>query len=286
MTGKLSDKWSKTVNSLNSRGAPSDTVRLSDFGIDMRKTSAALAAKCHCVYDKVKSASWNSETKKWTLDLESGQIMETSLVCFCSGMISRQEDYGIPTIPLSNALDKASLMRIISPGERVIVIGSSHSATLIMKNLNDIDDVSVTCIYRGEKPFRFARDDVYDGIKQESAEVADAILRGEYTKLTLVNIGNLKHLSTKLRSADWLIQALGFQACIPTLMSGNEVVKPSWDAKTGLAVDLPQVQAFGACVPDTTRVGEKDYPDISVSSFIDQIIVRWPILKANIQNLL
>ena len=286
MTEKLSDKWSKTVASLNSRGAPSDTVRLSDFGIDMKKTSRSLAAKCNCIYDKVISASWSPQAKRWTLNLKSGLSRETSIICICSGMISRQEDYGIPTIPLSNALDKASLMRIISPGERVVVIGSSHSATLILKNLNDIDTVSVTCIYRGEKPFRFARDNAYDGIKQESAAIADAILRREYKGLTLVNINDLKGISTNIRSADWLIQATGFQPCIPTLIYGDERVKPLWDPKTGLAVDLPQVQAFGACVPDITRIGEKDYPDISISSFIDQIIVRWPILKANLQNLI
>jgi hypothetical protein len=155
-----------------------------------------------------------------------------------------------------------------------------------LKNLNEIDNVTVTCLYRGEKPFRFARDGVYDGIKQESAAVADAILRGEYARLTLVNTSDLKCLSAKLRAADWLIQATGFQPCIPTLMCENELVKPVWDPKTGLSVDAPQVQAFGACVPDTTRVGEKDYPDISITSFIDQIIVRWPLLKANIQNLI
>jgi hypothetical protein len=286
MIGNLSDKWSKTINSLNSRAAPSDTVRLSDFGIDMRKTSAPLAAKCQCVYDKVTSASWNPEAKRWTLNLESGSSRETSIVCFCSGMISRQEDYGIPTIPLSNALDKASLMRIISPGERVVVIGSSHSATLILKNLNGIDDISVTCIYRGEKPFRFARDSEYDGIKQESAAVADAILSGEYTNLKLVRTNDIKNICANIRSADWIIQATGFHSCIPTLICGNEEVNPVWDPKTGTTTDLPQAQAFGACVPDTTRVGEKDYPDISISSFIDQLLTRWPLLKANIQNLL
>ena len=104
--------------------------------------------------------------------------------------------------------------------------------------------------------------------------------------MVLINVNDLKGVSSKIRSADWLIQATGFQSCIPKIICGNDETKLIWDPKTGLSADLPQVQAFGACVPDTTRIGEKDYPDISISSFIDQLSSRWPILKANIQNLL
>lgn len=286
MTDKMSDNWSKTSEALKSRGELTDTVRLSDIGNDMKLTGLELAAKCITVYDKVVKMIWNNDKKRWTLELESGLLRETSIVCLCSGIISRQEDYCIPTIPISIALDEASLMRIVNPGQRVIVVGSSHSATHILKNLKAISDVSVTCFYRGDKPFRFARDGAYDGIKQESAEVADSILSGQYSMLTLVNTSNLKEVCAHARSADWIIQAVGFKAVMPIIVSDNTIIEPLWDSKTGLCTNLSQLQAFGACVPDTTTIHEKEYTDISISSFIDQLVIRWPILKSNIQNLL
>lgn len=286
MTNKMSDNWSKTVAALKSRGELTDTVRLSDIGNDMKIVGLALAAKCVTVYDKVVKIIWNNDKKRWTLELESGTVRETSMVCLCSGMISRQEDYCIPTIPLPIALDETSLMRIVNPGQRVIVIGSSHSATLVLKNLKAISDVAVACFYRGDKPFRFARDGAYDGIKQESAEIADSILSGEYPMLTLINTSNLKEVCAHARSADWIIQATGFKSAMPMIVSDNAIIEPLWDSKTGLCTNLSQLQAFGACVPDTTTIDEKEYADISISSFIDQLLIRWPVLKGNIQNLL
>ena len=104
--------------------------------------------------------------------------------------------------------------------------------------------------------------------------------------LTLINTSNLKGICAHTRSADWIIQATGFKAVMPMIVCDNTVIEPLWDSKTGLCTNLSQLHAFGACVPDTTTIDKKEYADISISSFIDQLLIRWPILKGNIQNLL
>lgn len=280
---KLPPVWSETISSLKARGDPSETVFLGDLITDLRKTSVRLASSCHTIYDRVEKAVWSDELKQWSLHLKSGAKHLSQIVCFCGGMSPRQEDYGIPIIPLSIALDQERLKRLIRDGQQVVVVGSAHSATLILKNLNNISDIKVTCLYRGSKPFKFARDGQYSGIKQESADIADAIEKGLYTDLMMVPITNIKAVSKATRKADWIIQALGFDPVFPVILNGDTVVVPTWDPSTGLASELQNAQAFGACVPNTTTVNDTKFPDISLGSFVDQMSIRWPLLKALIQ---
>ena len=281
---RLPNNWSETISSLKARGTLEDTVLLADLITDLRKSSGRNAANCHCIYDKVSSATWNEEAKRWLLHLESGTEHSTTLICFCGGMAPRQVDYGIPTIPLSIALDTLRLARMIQKGQHILVVGSAHSATLVLKHLNTIPDITVSCIYRGSKPFKYARDNEYAGIKKESAEIADSIENGEYANLEFIKSDDLAAISKATRKADWIIQASGFIPRFPAINIGNKSVIPTWDAVSGLAKELPQAQAFGACVPGTTTINEKVYPDISLGSFVEQMEQRWPILKLTIQN--
>ena len=280
---KLPPVWSETISSLKARGDPSDTVLLADLVTDLRKTSVKLSSSCHAIYDRVEKAVWSIELKQWSLYLKSGAKHLTQIVCFCGGMNPRQEDYGIPIIPLSIALDQERLKRLIRVGQQVVVVGSAHSATLILKNLNNISDIKFTCMYRGSKPFKFARDGQYSGIKQESADIADAIEKGLYTNLTMVPISNIQGVSKAIRKTDWIIQAFGFDPVFPVIMNGDTVIIPTWDPSTGLSDELQRAQAFGACVPNTTTINDTKYVDISLGSFVDQMSIRWPLLKSLIQ---
>jgi hypothetical protein len=149
---------------------------------------------------------------------------------------------------------------------------------LILKHLSAASDVAVICLYRGDSPFKYARDGHDNGIKQESADIADAIMKGEYKNLTLVSMRDTCRLSVALRNCNWIIQATGFESRIPRFTDGTNEIIPTWDPATGLALSLslPQLQAFGACVPNETN-------DISLGAFIDQHITRWPMLKAMIK---
>ena len=283
--------WLATINALKGRGENTGTVLLAHLAHDMRKTTGPLASKCRCIYDRVISTTWSPEKKSWSLTLENDKSkrIETAIICFCVGMQPRLEDYGIPIIPLSIALDLDALKRILEPGQHVTVIGSAHSATLILRNLNAIPDISAACAYRGSRPFKFARDGEYGGIKQESAVIADSILKGDYMRLILVPLTDTKSLSKTIRASNWIVQATGFKSEFPEILckAGGSII-PTWDAKTGMSVspEIFQAYAFGACAPDTTVKDGIIYSDISIGSFIDQLTVRWPLLKATIQNLL
>jgi hypothetical protein len=281
---KLPNTWSESINSLRDRGELNDTVLLADLITDLRKSSGKLVSQCKCIYDKVKKVSWNEESRVWKLYLDSGSTHTTRIICFCGGMVPRQDDYGIPIIPLSIAMDESRLSRIIKKTHHIIVIGSAHSATLVLKNLNNIPGVLVSCLYRGSKPFKYARDNEYSGIKKESADIADAIEKGTYTNISFIPINNIPVISKTIRNADWIIQANGFTARFPDIFIGDTCITPTWNPQTGLSNELPQAQAFGACVPSVTCINNDIYPDISLSSFVDQLEQRWPLLKSTIQN--
>ena len=278
--------WSETVAALKSHGSETACVSISDLAGDLRKVGHTLIQRCVQLYGEVNELSWLPDEKKWNIQFKNtGQLHKTDIVCICTGIIPRQEDYNIPTIPLHIALDSNILARTVVPGSTVGVIGSSHSATLILKHLNGIKDVSTICFYRGSKPFKFARDTQYGGIKQESEKIGDSILRGEYTNLTLCPLDDLRATVNGFRKCDWIIQAIGFNANIPLLTQNKSEVKVDWNPASGLC-NMPQIQAFGACVPNITLINNDiSYPHISVASFVDQLTLRWPLLKRLIQDI-
>jgi len=269
--------WTETIRALQSRGATTDTLPISKLASDIRKVGHQLASKCLQVYDEVQEASWDPSKKQWTLYFKSGRAPQTTTILYiCTGMKPRQEDYGIPSIPLRIALDPVALGHTVSPGQHILVIGASHSATLILKHLHGLPDIRATCLYRGS-PFKYSRDGHANGIKQESADIADAILKGEYSNLTMASMDDIKTVVGAFRRCDWLIQATGFASYIPLLTDVNRApIHVTWDPATGLAKEVEQCQTFGACQPNVTN-------DISVGAFVDQISVRWPLLKMLIQ---
>jgi hypothetical protein len=279
--------WSNTISSLKGRGDASATVNLGKLASDLRISGIEMAKKVRCIYDMATAVTWVPEQSAWSVTLgangTNGAKHTSKIICFCSGMLPVKQDYGIPIIPLSVALDPARLERIVLPGQRVVVIGSSHSATLACKHLNAVPDTGISCIYRGSKPFKYARDNDYGGIKQESATIADGILKGDYPRIKLYSSANIQGVSKIIREAQWIVQTTGFRENFPTISAPCEVV---WDSKSGTAPGVPQAFAFGACVPDTTEVNGIRHPDISLSAFVQQISVRWPLLKTTIQNLL
>jgi len=279
---RLKGSWPTIAAALTKRGQPTDCIPLSDLARDIRHASHDLARGCTQIHDTVKDISWSAETKTWTLNFQSRASHITSIVCICTGMEPRQEDYGIPSIPLRIALDPVALKQTVSDGQHVVVFGSSHSATLVLKSLHELN-MRTTCIHHAETPFKYDRDGNYGGIKQESAAIADAILRGEYKTLTLVPLNDVKGLCNSIRKADWCIQAIGFSPRIPIITDVDS--QPVWDPATGMADCMTQIQCYGACVPNKTIIGTRAYPDISVGAFVDQIGLRWPLLKKWIEDI-
>jgi hypothetical protein len=268
--------WSQACRSLEKYNTTS-TVSLGLLASELHAIGRSLTSKCRCIYSTLKKAQWDTERAHWILSLATGVSFTTDVLCLCTGIVPRQEDYGIPTIPLYKALDSHALQRILRKDDKVVVLGSSHSATLVLKHLNAIPDIDTICLYKS--PFKYARDGHPSGIKEESAKIADSIQAGEYTRLTMIPCTNLHLASKAFRSASWIIQATGFHSSLPEFLDASGTpIQQKWDSVTGKSLTMESVHAFGACV--TNEQG-----DVGLGAFTDQLQTRLPPLLERLKSI-
>jgi hypothetical protein len=202
---------------------------------------------------------------------ETLQIQHTFGVLHCGivfathGATPKRLPLEIPSIPLSIALDKELLRRHVNPTkDHVAVIGTAHSGSILLSHLNTLS-TPTTAFYRGTKPFRFARDGAYDGLKECSEQIADAVLKGEYTNLSLTSLDNFFEAHKAFKKATKVIVATGFEA---RQIQGLPI---SYDPATAALHGYSSAYGFGIAYPGITTQDGKTYVDVSVLSFQDQI---------------
>lgn len=206
------------------------------------------------------------ETDVWTLRHTFGTL-RTKRVYLTHGGQEKHIEFplAIPQIPLSTALDKHLLSRTVTSEDTVIVIGCSHSGTIILDHLHQLG-ISTIGIYNTLTPFQFARDGHYDGIKEGSERIADAILRGDYSTTTqLISYSDSFKMYKVLQKATKCIQCVGFEA--KPIGCQRLTSNPT----TAQIDGPPKRYGYGIAFPGMTEMNGKLFPDVSVLSFQEQI---------------
>ena len=204
---------------------------------------------------------------KWKVNVGS-KLYEGKLLFLCFGSQPKSLALPIPSIPLSTALHLPSLTTTINKKDRVLLFGTMHSGALILQNLNSIGCKTVA-VYKGAKPFLFARDGEYDGIKEDAATAADAILAGNYTNLELITSDDMAKLARALRTSDWVIYAIGFEQRTEIRSTFN---LSKHDGTTG-RLSAPSCWGFGIAFPNTTTLPDGSiHNDVSLFSFASHIL--------------
>jgi len=146
----------------------------------------------------------------WKIETENGETFETEKLILCIG--AKPKTLNLPKIhvPLQYALCTSQLQRHIRTTDKVVVFGTAHSGTLILKNLHDQGCKDVYAIYKGKTPFMYARDGVIGGIKQESATIADAIPTWTDSP-TFVPLDDFPRTFRAVQDADIVIYSIGFE---------------------------------------------------------------------------
>ena len=161
--------------------------------------------------------------------------------------------------------------------DHIVVMGTSHSGTLVLKNLKELGCAHVTALYRRERPFSFARDGDTEGLKQESAAIADEILAkawGDKTPLLLSS----SDLTTQFRvfqRAQYVIYAIGFGSPPLTFLNPyghqvrfSDVFAPATSTFTG----AQRAWGFGIGFPRLyTAPNGEDYLDVAFKPFLEAI---------------
>lgn len=213
------------------------------------------------------AVNYNSSTAFWEISYIGGSLRAKTLI-LATGAEPKTLGLPIPSIPLEIALDPARLRPYIQPGQRVVVFGTRHSGTLVLRNCLDCSG-TVTGIYRGSNPFQWARDGDYDGLKLDAAALADTYMTTKPASLTLAPFEDTAALIKATRTADWVIYATGFQRKMIPLTLDGASIEIAYDGKTGIIHRVPRAWGFGLAFPSQAPDGI--HWDVGVAAFLDHI---------------
>lgn len=255
-------KWSdEVIRAGDAKYTESQCMPVGEIGQACLETAqrAGNDAKVRWICTHVESAEKN--LNGWTLHHSFGSIQCKTLLV-AQGGIEKRLDIDLPTIPLSVALNKDLLSKVVKPNESIAVFGLAHSGTICLKYLHELG-IPTYGIYNTKTPFIFKRDGAYDGIKEGSEAIADACLRGEFPKCTLVSWSEPLQLFRVLQQCTKVIQCVGLKRC------PIQGIPSSYDEQTAKIDD--RLYGFGLAYPGITTIDSKRYADVSVLSFQEQI---------------
>jgi len=216
---------------------------------------------------------------KWQIQVRDKKVepILSDLIFLATGSEPKLLDMPFPSIPLHIALDKVLLERFLSHQKvkTVAVFGTAHSGTLIVKNLVEMPfGLNIVNFYASPKPFYFARDGDYDGVKRDAAEIADDILASKYPSVKLVALQDTAAVIRASKNLDFAVYATGFE-------QRNTFGLSAYDAKTGKLLGVTNGWGFGIAYPSLSE-NEKHY-DVSIASFQAHIMKQMPDILATLQ---
>ena len=209
--------------------------------------------------------------------LDSGKVILAEKIVLCTGVQARVLTYPVPCIPLDIALDASRLANYVKKGQSVMVFGLNHSGTLVLANLEKLCS-RIYGVYKGGKPFTFARDDEYDGIKQEAAVIADRILAGGMPLCTLLSLADsVSTVDRIVPYCDYVVYCVGFKQKGLLVKKGDVVIGlDTYSPTTALLNDSSGIWCYGAGFPNSTSYKGKTYYDVGIPSFIEYMLRTFP----------
>jgi len=226
--------------------------------------------------DKVTKAT--QDGGQWLLTLEnSKQPLTCDVLFFCQGSDTKSLDLPFPSIPLDIALDRTRLSDFVKQDDHILVFGTAHSSTLIVRNLLELNrNVKITNFYATEKPFYFDANGEYDGLKQEAADIANNILTGVYPNVSLESVHDMSAIIRASKNADACVYACGFK---PRTI--NEEWK-QYDGNTGRIQNTSNAWGFGIAYPN--RAPDGVHWDVSIPAFQAHIQKQMPEILGTLQG--
>jgi len=276
--------WSKTVTALTtqcpsltigSSTDPTSNTPLIEIAHLIRTLSESALKKVTQIQGTVVSANYTQN--QWTVTVAAGssqRLVQVAQLILAPGGEGKTLDLAIPSIPLDIALDSIRLSKYIRPNTTVLVFGTMHSGTLVIKNLAALG-ASVTAYYTSPEPFYWDRDGKYDGIKAEAATIADDIVSGKIP-VSLVPIKDTAAVIRSSRAADWVVYAMGIAPRIVKLcVDGVETPSTTYSETTGKLGDLP-AWGFGVAYPN--RAPDGVHWDVGVTPFLEHMKKQIPAI--------
>lgn len=156
------------------------------------------------------------ENNYWHAHTQNGAHITARSVILATGSHPRGLDYAVEQeIPLDTALDQHALKAIITKDDTIAVVGSAHSAILVMKFLHDAECQRIINFYQKPLSYTYVHNDLvyhsHDGLKGVAAAWAHNVLENERPPHIL------RFKNTEKARAAWLpictkiIYAIGYE---------------------------------------------------------------------------
>ncbi len=251
---------------------PEETTKLDElvyhFNSVVQAAVASSSIKIHKRCEQISEVSY--EGNRWKIGSYEGKTL-----IVCTGADPKTLGLPKPTLQLSSVISKSSLP--CRTGEHIVVFGTAHSGTLAIKSLLDTG-CRVSAIYNGVKPFKYARDGEYDGIKQESAIIADNLP----ASVKLVSSSDENAVRAELIDCDWVLYACGFKPRnnIKVKINGidTDAGLTDYDPTTGRLLGCASAFGYGIAYPNSNIVNGKTYYDVSLAAFMAHIEKNLPLI--------
>ncbi len=257
---------SSKLSHLQQLHLPHETTSLGEL---TRQLRLLIKGQGNKIVGSCSEAQWTGN--QWTLRVLDKTVESRKLIV-CAGAQQRTLNYPIPQLPLEIILNSTALAAATRPLDSIVILGASHSGTLAAAHAATAG-LNVSLVYRRENDtiFKYARDGHYDGIKQESAQIADKIIAGLMPTVKVIcDEDEVRHA---LLNADWITYACGFVPVetIKITVDGQLINPREYDAETGQIRGAPEAWGFGIAYPNSNLVGAHTYYDVSLAAFLAHI---------------
>lgn len=210
----------------------------------------------HYLRTKIKTlqgtlAALDFRDNQWQLALKNGIMVSSRMVVLAIGSHPRQLNYTLKhEIPLDYALDKQTLAQLVTYKDVVAVVGSAHSAILILKFLSELRIARIVNFYI--HPIKFAIEmgtwtlHEQEGLKGVAAEWAKNVLQKNppHNLIRLYNTPETR--ATWLPICTKIIYAAGFERNPLPPINGSTTI--SYNDTTGYIA--PGLFGIGIAFPE------------------------------------
>lgn len=174
--------------------------------------------------DKV-NAMWSSEGL-WWLKLNNKTICARKVILAIGAHPKAFCYEGIQEIPLDIALDEQKLQKLVTHDDTVMVVGSAHSAFLIVKYLYDFGVKKIISVYSKEPTFG-----MIGGLAGITAYWVQNVLFGTQPE-NIIRVKFDPHIVQEyISSCTKIVYAFGYE---PNEILVNGSTRLSYDSKTGV----------------------------------------------------
>jgi hypothetical protein len=198
--------------------------------------TAYLRAKVVTMQDTMMALDFHDN--QWHIQTNKTHVASDNVI-LATGAHPRTMKYeGITQIPLDDALDKATLATYLNPDDVVAVIGSWHSAILILKYLSELNVTRIINFYKkpivypvpmkGDIAFKEA------GLKGSVATWAKTVLEKNPPKNIERVLNTPESLEALLPSCTKVIYAAGFERNELPPVNGDESAYDHYDRSSGI----------------------------------------------------